>query len=360
MIEETLRNFISSEFLDTKIFGNSLEQLIVAISIFCIFAVIFRIFRCVIIAKITEFAQKAPASFLKSLVAAFGKINASFYDLIALYLALSSLSLYDRFRVVLDAFLLGLVMLQIISSLQIIIEYYISKITSKEEVDGASLTATRGILLLVNIVLYAIAILLILSNLGIDISSLIASLGIGGIAVALAAQSILADIFSAFTIYFDKPFVVGDFIIVGDKLGTVEDIGIKTTRIAALHGEQIIIPNQELTKSTVHNYKKMPRRRVLFTIGVTYNTNLDKCKQVPKIIRSICEEFSEHLTLDRVNFLEFGDSSLRFEIVYYHGNKDFTDYMNYREKINLRIKEEFEKEGIVMAFPTRTLYMEKS
>lgn len=357
MIENTLRNFIPSEFLDTKIFGNTIEQFIVAITIFCIFAVIFRIFRCVILVKIREFAHNAPANFFKSLVEAFERIHAPFYDLIALYLALSSLSLYDRFRVILDAFLLGLVILQIISSLQAILQYYINKITSKEEIDGASLTATRGIVLIINIVLYAIAVLMVLSNLGINISSLIASLGIGGIAIALAAQSILADMFSAFTIYFDKPFVVGDFIIVGDKLGTVEDIGIKTTRIAALHGEQIIIPNQELTRSTVHNYKKMPRRRVLFTIGVTYNTSLDKCKRIPEIIRSICEEFSEHLILDRVNFFEFGDSSLRFEIVYYHGNKDFTDYMNYREQINLRIKEEFEKEEIIMAFPTRTLYM---
>lgn len=355
MINDFLKQFIPIEILDTKFLGNSLEQLTIALLIFFIAIIFFRIFRNVVLVKIKKLALKAPTKFFNKLVEAFSKAGEGFYDLVALYFTLSSLTLPERLRTILDALLLTLIILQIISSSQVLIRYFLNKLIDQEDSETEA-TAANGIMLLINLVLYSLAVLMILSNLGINITSLIASLGIGGIAVALAVQNILADIFSSFSIYFDKPFEIGDTITVNGHTATVERIGIKTTRLRALQGEEIVISNQELTKSNIQNFKKLNKRRVLFSIAVTYNTSLEQCKKIPLIIKEVLEKV-DGAELDRATFFEFGDSALRYEIVYYQNTGDFKEYALAREQMNLKIKEEFEKAGIEMAFPTRTLYV---
>ena len=226
------------------------------------------------------------------------------------------------------------------------------------KLDAAEAKATRSITTVLNWVIWAGGAVFILDNLGIKISAVIAGLGIGGIALALAAQSILGDLFSSFAIFLDKPFKVGDFIIVGDLLGVVEHVGIKTTRIKSLHGEQLVFPNSDLTNSRIRNYKKMQKRRVSFQIGVLYQTTHEQLKNIPQIVAEIVKNIDK-VTLDRAHFLSFADFSLVFEIVYYVDGSDYNLYMDIQQEINLALKENFGKAGIEFAYPTQTLYTVK-
>jgi len=219
-------------------------------------------------------------------------------------------------------------------------------------------SATRNALSLIQFVVrvavWSLAFLLIFENLGFDVTALVAGLGIGGIAVALAAQSVLGDLFSSLAIVLDRPFEVGDFIIFGDQQGTVEKIGIKTTRLRSLSGEQIVCANSDLINSRIHNFKRMAERRVLFTLGVTYDTPVAKLERIPVLLKEIIE--SQKLTrFDRAHFVGFGDSSLNFEIAYFVLSADYNTYMDVHQGVILEIVREFERESIDFAFPTRTL-----
>jgi len=191
---------------------------------------------------------------------------------------------------------------------------------------------------------------------GVDITALIAGLGIGGIAVALALQNVLGDLFASLSIVLDKPFVIGDFIIVDDLLGTVEHIGLKTTRVRSLFGEQLVFSNSDLLNSRIRNYKRMHERRIVFSLGVTYQTPYEKLAAIPDIIREIIE-LQEQVRFDRAHFKEYGDFALEFEIVYYMLVPDYNAYMDTQQAINLALYERFEKEGISFAYPTQTLYV---
>ena len=225
-----------------------------------------------------------------------------------------------------------------------------------KDTDAASATTVSVLGFIARVALWAVLLLMILDNLGFNITTLVASLGIGGIAVALAVQNILGDIFASLSIAMDKPFVIGDFIIVGEQLGTVEYIGLKTTRIRSLSGEQIVFSNTDLLNSRIRNFKRMYERRVLFGFGVIYQTPLDKLKRIPEMLREIIGK-QEHARFDRAHFREYGDSSLNFEVVYYVLKPDYNVYMDIQQAINLAIFERFAAEGIDFAYPTRTLYV---
>jgi small-conductance mechanosensitive channel len=208
------------------------------------------------------------------------------------------------------------------------------------------------------VLIWGMAIIFLLDNLGFKISTVVAGLGIGGVAVALASQAVLKDLFSYFTILLDHPFEVGDFLILDQYMGVVEYIGIKTTRLRSLGGEQIIISNADLTDSRVRNYKRMDRRRVLFQVGVTYQTGMDELKEIPQIAKSVIEGIEE-TSFDRAHFASYGDFSLIFEIVYYVLDRDYNKYMDIQQEINLKLNEEFGKRGIEFAYPTQTLFLQK-
>ena len=211
---------------------------------------------------------------------------------------------------------------------------------------------------IIQLFVYIMAFLAMLWILGVDLSGVVVGLGVGGIAIALALQNTLSDVFSAFSIYFDKPFEIGDFVVVGEHSGTVTSIGVKSTRIKLLQGEELVVSNKELTSERVRNFRKLERRRITFTIGVTYNTPLNKLKKIPQIISKIIQA-TELAELDRVHFTEFGDYSLKFLIIYYVKLSDYGKYLETQEAINFAIKEAFEKEAIEMAFPTHTIYFNK-
>ncbi|GAB4256731.1 MAG: mechanosensitive ion channel family protein [Methylomicrobium sp.] len=229
----------------------------------------------------------------------------------------------------------------------------------KTKRDGASMGALSILNFTSQVVLWSVALLLILQNLGIDITALVAGLGIGGIAVALALQRILNDLFSSLSIVLDKPFVIGDFIVFGDFLGTVEHIGVKTTRLRSLTGEQIICANGELLDTRIRNFKRMQERRVVFKLGVVYQTSLEKLQHIPAMIKAIIDEQPD-TRFDRAHFFEYGDFSLNFEIVYYVLSADYNLYMDRQQAINLAIFRHFGQQGIEFAYPTQSIFLSKS
>jgi len=239
-----------------------------------------------------------------------------------------------------------------------LINFFVTRRAAKDGEEGLNLEAYSVITWIAKASLWAIVILLTLNNLGIEITALIAGLGISGIAVALALQNILGDLFASLSIVLDRPFVIGDFIIVGDKLGTVEHVGLKTTRVRSLSGEQIVFSNTDLLASRIHNYRRMNERRVLFTIGVTYQTPAEKLERIPGMIREIINA-QDTVRFDRAHFAGYGAYSLDFEIVYWVLDRDYLIYRNIQQEINLALYRAFEKDGIEFAYPTQTLFVEK-
>ncbi|MDN3656685.1 mechanosensitive ion channel family protein [Ferruginibacter paludis] len=213
-----------------------------------------------------------------------------------------------------------------------------------------------GMLLVLRALVWAMGIIMLIDNLGYNVTTIIAGLGVGGIAIALAAQSILGDLFSYIVIFFDKPFEIGDFIVMGENSGVVETIGIKTSHIRSLDGQQLIMPNAEMVKSIIQNFKRLERRRIVFSIGVVYNTSADKLRRIPAIAKDIIA-LQPEVHFDRVHLKAFGDFSINYEIVYYLNSADYVKYMDVQQAICLAIFEAFEEVEIEFAFPTQTLFI---
>lgn len=208
------------------------------------------------------------------------------------------------------------------------------------------------------VVVWAIVLLLVLDNLGINITALVAGLGVGGVAVALATQNILGDLFASVSILLDKPFVVGDFIVVGPEfMGTVERIGIKTTRLRSLGGEELVFSNNDLLQSRVRNFKRMQERRVLFKLGVVYQTSPSALERIPGLVREVIEGV-QGTRFDRCHFSSFGDFSLVFETVYFVLSPDYNQFMDIHQGLLLAINRRFAAEGVEFAYPTQTLMVQ--
>lgn len=219
---------------------------------------------------------------------------------------------------------------------------------------------TRSLLTFIGrVLIWALVLLLILDNIGLDVTALVASLGIGGIAVALAVQNILGDLFASLSITVDKPFVIGDFIIVDDFMGNVEHVGLKTTRLRSLGGEQLIFSNNDLLGSRIRNYKRMNERRITFGVGITYDTPPEKVEAAAALIKQAITA-QDKVRFDRAHFKGFGASSLDFEAVYYVLDPDFNLYMDIQQAINLQMMRDFAAQGIEFAFPTQTVFMNGS
>jgi small-conductance mechanosensitive channel len=227
------------------------------------------------------------------------------------------------------------------------------------DADGQAKTAASAVSFLVSVGVWAALVIVALSTLGFEISALVAGLGVGGVAAALAVQSILGDLFASLSIYFDRPFYLGDFIVVGDGMGTVEKIGLRTTRLKALGGEQLVFANGELLKSRIQNFKRMQERRIVFKFGVEYSTPYEELQAIPSIVREILEA-REGARLDRAHFASFGDFSLNYEVVYFVSSPDYNEYMDHQQVINLALVKAFADRGIAFAFPTQTVLLRSS
>lgn len=225
------------------------------------------------------------------------------------------------------------------------------------EEDASTVTVVSALGIIASIAVWSLVLLLILDNLGVEITSLIAGLGIAGVAVGLAVQNILGDLFASLSIILDKPFVIGDFIVVGELLGTVEKIGLKTTRVRSLTGEELVFSNTDLLQSRIRNYKTLAERRVTFSFGVTYETSPAQLEGIPAMVRETIEARGP-VRFDRAHFQEFGDFSLNYEVVYYVLDPDYNLYMDIQQAINLSLMRRFAEAGIEFAYPTQKVFLE--
>lgn len=345
-------------FLELEWAGNSLARAIAAAAVFLVLLVAFRAGLPFVLGRVKTLAERSRISADDAIVALLSQIPRWVLSLLALLLGLSLLRLPDPGDQVVKAGIFAVCTYLGIAVVRLVIELsLVSRVPSLRAGDRNELPAVLRVTLVIG--LWCIGILLILSNLGINVISLVTGLGIGGIAVALALQNILGDMFSSFALYMDKPFREGEFIVTGQHMGVVKQIGLKTTRIQALEGEEIVIPNQELTAARIQNYKRMSERRVVFGFRVTYDTPLEKLRTIPEIVRSIVER-QEEARFDRAHFVHFGESSLDFEVVYYVQKPEYALHMDIRQAVNLELVERFAAEGIAFAYPTRTVHLEKA
>ncbi len=285
-----------------------------------------------------------------------------FVLLFGFYISLKQLSILEPYSneitiifTILEIFLISFIITRIIN---VFVAWYAEKNTKKygKEANNHVLFVLKKVII---IFVYIFAFLFILAYYEIDLSGAVVGLGVGGIAIAFALQSILSDAFSAFSIYFDRPFELGDFIVFGEYSGTVEKISMKSTRVQLLRGEELIIPNKELTSTSVRNFKKMNKRRVEFNIGVTYDTPLEKLRKIPNVIEEVIGA-CKMAEFDMIHFRSYGDFSLNFGVVYYIKTGEYKKYLDVQNEINFNIKEAFDKEKIEIAFPTQTIFLNKS
>ena len=277
---------------------------------------------------------------------------------LALYAGASALELPARLEHVVNLVAVVALLLQAVLWINGFIGLWLERQLEKRRgVDGEGVTALTLIGFTARVVVWALMLLLILDQLGFDITALVAGLGIGGVAIALAVQNILGDLFASLSIVLDKPFVVGDVIAVDDMIGPVEYIGLKTTRVRSLSGEMIVFANNDLLKSRIRNFKRMYERRVVFSVQVTYETPLEKLESIPGILRAAVER-RKQTRFDRAHFKEFADFALTFEIVYYVLSPDYNLYMDIQQAINLEIYRRFSEERIDFAYPTQTVFLQ--
>lgn len=315
--------------------------------------------RRVALARLTSIAERTENSLDNLLVELLSVTRFLLAAAIGLYVATRFLTLPDALETFIGRIFIGLLLLQTGFWANRGFDFWLRRRFSlAEQGDPGARAMTHSLLAFIgHVVLWALVLLLILDNLGLDVTALIASLGIGGIAVALAVQNILSDLFASASIAIDQPFVIGDFIIVDDLLGTIEHVGLKTTRVRSLSGEQIIFSNNDLLKSRIRNYKRMQERRVSFELRVRYGTPADRLEEISGLIREAIEAQHGRVRFDRAHFRGFGMSSFDFEAIYYVLSPDYNVYMDTQQAINLYLVRAFAERGIAFAFPTQSLHV---
>jgi small-conductance mechanosensitive channel len=344
------------ELTDT-LYGNEIQTWLISIAVAVGTLVALRLVEQVLIVRIERLAHRTHTIIDDVVIGTLRKTKLLYLLIVSIFVGSIWLSLPGDVRSLFWKVTIVATILQagiwLSTALQIWLENY-----RKDETDGANRMTMNALSFLGRIALWAIVLLLILDNLGVDVTALVAGLGIGGIAIALAVQNVLSDLFASLSIVLDKPFIPGDFVVVGDMAGTVEHIGIKTTRIRSISGEQLIFSNTDLLDSRIRNFGRMRERRVVFSLGVTYQTSPDMLERIPDLIRAAIES-QERARFDRSHFTSYGDSALNFETVYYVESSDYATHMDILQSVNLAIFRSFAAESIEFAYPTQTLFLEK-
>ncbi len=345
-----MNSILQYKFLSNSILNWGIAVLITLLSIGFMFIV-----KRVALQKIKLLTEKTENRIDDTVVDMF-KIKTKLFFLVIFSIYIGSLSIKTPYRNLINSVAMAALFLQIAIWLNYLIGKISQSVTLKKQ-DSGTQTAYKGIAIAAKIGLWSFLVLLIMNNFGINITALATGLGIGGVAVALSVQKILGDLFASVSILLDKPFVVDDFIVINEYAGNVERIGIKTTRIRSLTGEQIIFSNTDLLNSRIKNYKRMKERRILFSIGITYDTPYEKIEQITEIIKRIVNE--EDARFGRCHFKNYGASSLDFETVYYIKSADYGKYMDIQHNINMKLFKTFYDKNIEFAYPTSVVYVKK-
>lgn len=346
-----------TEMMDHIWLGNPVSRWLIAVGIFLAVIIILWPIKRWIVKRMKTFAAGTDTDFDDLAARVLKNTKFSFVALIGLWAGSRVLQLPNFLTAGFEKLAVVVVVLQVSLWATTFLSEWLKIVGEKKAQDGESLTWLAGVEWTGKIIIWGVALLIGLENLGVDVTGLVAGLGIGGIAVALAAQNILGDLFSAFSIFIDKPFALGDYLKVGDQMGTVENIGMKTTRLRSLTGEQLIFGNSDLVSSRIQNFGRLDERRANFTVGVTYDTPKKKIEEIPTVIREIVEA-QDQVRFERSHFKEFGDSALIFETIYFVLVPAFQVKMDVQQAINLELMQRFEAEGIEFAFPTQTIYLE--
>ena len=338
--------------------GNKLQDWLVALCTLIVIFVVLKILQTLAVRKLSRLADSTSNQIDDFFVIMLKQTKFFILMIFSAYLASYSLVLNPSIVKIWDKVIIFTLILQGGFWASAGISFTFSNmIRKRSEEDASSKTTISFLGFVTRFVLWIIILLLILDNLGVNITGLVAGLGIGGVAVALAVQNILGDLLASLSIVLDKPFVIGDFIVVDSLAGTIEHIGLKTTRIRSLSGEQLIFSNNDLLQTRIRNYKRMSERRIVFSFGVVYQTSLAKLKIIKDIVKDIIEK-TNSARFDRVHFKKYGDSSLDYEVVYFVTDPDYNIYMDTQESINLEIFRRFSEEAIEFAYPTRTVFIQ--
>jgi len=309
-----------------------------------------------------QLSKKLPGSLSKSIsyiLIIFQKTKLFFLLVLSIYIGAAWLTLPEKILLYLRTIFIFASWIQIGIWLNEIIVNYIN-LKSNQTKDGEDRTTMNALKTILKIVLWSIIFILIVDNIpGVEVTALVTSLGIGGIAIGLALQNILGDLFSSLSISMDKPFIIGDFIQVDNFLGTVEKIGLKSTRLRSISGEQLIFSNSDLLNSRVQNFKRLERRRVVITLAVLYQTTPEQLRLIPDLIKTIFSN-EDGLTLDRVHLANFGDFSINYELVYWVESADYNMHMDQKQEILLKIFDQFIANEIEFAYPTQSIFVENN
>lgn len=345
--------------LQNAIEQNILTAWLVAIAISAVIALLVRFVVKFASARIKKITQRTKFNFGDVLVEGLSGIKAIVVFFWCLHGLSKTLTQNKFIHETLFVVVVALTMFQIgdwgFRIIRILKDRYLDK-----ELKGnpSAVTATNLFYIMAQGLFITFIVLVGLSNLGVNIGALLAGLGVGGIAVALAAQNLLGDLLASLSIVLDKPFVVGDYIVSGKEGGTIEHIGIKTTRVRSLSGEELVFSNKDLLESRIQNFKSISRRRVVQQFGITYSINSDLLAEIPKWVEEFIRSYDK-LEFDRCHFIDYGASALNFEFVFYVSDPNYNVRMDYTQKVLIDIFKKFEKEGVEFAFPTQSLYIEK-
>jgi len=343
--------------LNTEYFGVAVSQWLVSLGVALGTAIVFRLVLAIAISQIRKIAKRTATDLDDLAVELLQKTRFLVILAVGLWAGLRPLDLPESWDGTMHSVLIGVLLLQVGFWGMGVISYLVGHYRKMSiEADPGFATAVGALGFVARFGLWVVLLLTALGTFGIEITPLLASLGVGGIAVALALQNVLGDLLASLSIVLDKPFVIGDFVVVGDFSGTVENVGLKTTRIRSLSGEQLVFSNSDLLSSRIRNFKRMDERRVVFAVGVEYGTPAEKLRKIPELVRAAVEA-QDNARFDRSHFKGFGDFSLDFESVYFMKVPDYAAYMDTQQAINLELYERFAAEGVAFAFPTQTLHL---
>lgn len=355
-------DLLDTSLLDVTLLGNPVRAWLTAVGASVLAFLALRLALAGVQRKLGRVAARTPGYWDDVAAAALGGTRSSLLLFVALAVGVGSLTLPPRFATVLRSVAVIAVLVQAGIWLNAgLVAWFGARGAELAEEEPAAAMTFNVLRIVARIALWSMVVLLALDNLGVDVTALVAGLGIGGVAVALALQNILGDLFASLSVVLDKPFVLGDFLIVGDFLGSVEAIGLKTTRIRSLSGEQVVFSNADLLGSRIRNYGRMFERRVVLGIGVVYQTPRPSLARIPGMIREAIEAQGEdRVRFDRAHLDRYADFSIAFEAVYFVKSPDYNVHMDIKQDILLRIHAAFDEEEIDFAYPTQRLLLERA